>query len=198
MNSFEGAFECDADAGVTVPSSCEPCGTTRRSLRPGFCVPEPLGVNVAAAAAFGDMPIFLACATAGCAASVLGVKEGDSTLKDFFGLCEKSQHVANGELGRRGTDMASPFAGVIADEKSWLKGQVPGSFDELQCAHTITRGTGSNLLETSYKAVHSCMVLRGLQAGGSQSGWNPKGSAASHLQTSAERPRPYHSGPDAC
>jgi len=86
MNSFDGAFECDADAGVTVP--------------------EPRGVNVAAAAAFGEMPIFLACVTAGCAASVLGVKEGDSTLKDFFGT-------------------PSPFAGVIADEKSWLKGQVP-------------------------------------------------------------------------
>jgi hypothetical protein len=182
-----------------VPSSCEPCGAARRSLRPGFCVPEPRGVNVAAAAAFGDMPIFLACVAAGCAASVLGVKEGDSTLKDFFGLLEEFQHVARGRRGNgeRGTDMASPFAGVMADEKSWLKGQVPGFLDELRCAHKITRSTGSNLLETSYKAVHSCTVLRDLQAGGSQSGWNPMGSAASHLQTSAERPRPYHSGPDA-
>jgi len=86
MNSFEGAFEWEIDAGVTVPSSCEPCGAARRSLRPDFCVPEPLGVNAAAAAALGDMPIFLVCTTAGCAASVLGVNEGDSTLKDFFGL----------------------------------------------------------------------------------------------------------------
>jgi hypothetical protein len=93
MNSFDGAFECDIDAGVTVPSSCEPCGAARRSLRPGFCVPEPLGVNAAAAAALGDMPIFLACTTAGCAASVLGVKEGDSTLKDFFGLWSGFQHL---------------------------------------------------------------------------------------------------------
>lgn len=28
--------------------------------------------------------------------------------------------------GARETDTPSPFAGVIADEKSWLKGQVPG------------------------------------------------------------------------
>jgi hypothetical protein len=54
---------------------------------------------VAAAAAFGDMPIFLACVTAGCAASVLGVKEGDSTLKDFFGLLEEFQHVAKEKTG---------------------------------------------------------------------------------------------------
>ena len=99
MNSFDGAFECDADAGVTVPSSCEPCGAARRSLRPVFCVPEPRGVNVAAAAAFGEMPIFLACVTAGCAASVLGVKEGDSTLKDFFGLFEEFQHVQKKKRG---------------------------------------------------------------------------------------------------
>jgi hypothetical protein len=56
-------------------------------------------VNVAAAAAFGDMPMFLACVTAGCAASVLGVNEGDSTLKDFFGLLEEFQHVAKGRRG---------------------------------------------------------------------------------------------------
>lgn len=153
-------------------------------------------MNVAAAAAFGDMPMFLAWATAGCAASVLGVKEGDSTLKDFFGLLVEFQHVDNRENGARRTDTPSPFAGVIADEKSWLKGQVPG-YDELQEPRTITRGKGSNLLETSYKAVHSCMVLRDSLADGSQSGWNPMGNAASHLQTSAERPRPYHSGPDA-
>jgi hypothetical protein len=54
---------------------------------------------VAAAAAFGDMPIFLACVTAGCAASVLGVKEGDSTLKDFFGLLQEFQHITKGEVG---------------------------------------------------------------------------------------------------
>lgn len=71
------------DAGVTVPSSCKPCDATRRSLRPGFGVPEPRGVNAAAAAAFGDIPMFLGCVIAGCAASVFGVKEGDSTLKDL-------------------------------------------------------------------------------------------------------------------
>lgn len=91
MNSFEGAFECDVDAGVTVPSSCKPCDATRRSLRPGFCVPEPLGVNVAAAAAFGDMPMFFGCA--GCAASVLGVKEGDSTLNDLVFVLVKRNSV---------------------------------------------------------------------------------------------------------
>jgi hypothetical protein len=50
-------------------------------------------VNAAAAAALGEMPIFLACTTAGCAANVLGVKEGDSTLKDFFGLWSGFQHL---------------------------------------------------------------------------------------------------------
>lgn len=196
MNSFDGAFECDADAGVTVPSSCEPCGAARRSLRPVFCVPEPRGVNVAAAAAFGEMPIFLACVTAGCAASVLGVKEGDSTLKDFFGLFEEFQHVQKKKRGS-GNGHAQSIRWCYSGREIMVERTSSWVYDELQCAHTITRGTGSNLLETSYKAAHSCMVWLDLQADGSQSGWNPMGSAASHLQTSAERPRPYHSGPDA-
>lgn len=45
-------------------------------------LPEPRGVNVAAAAAFGDMPRFLT----GCTFPVLGVKEGESTVRDFFAL----------------------------------------------------------------------------------------------------------------
>lgn len=44
-------------------------------------------MNAAAAAALGDMPMLLAgCRLAGCAFGVLGVKDGDSTLNDFFGL----------------------------------------------------------------------------------------------------------------
>jgi hypothetical protein len=63
------------------------------------------------------MPIFFACTTAGCAASVLGVKEGDSTLKDFFGLWSGFQHLIEKEVGRR-TNTTSPFAAGMADEKS--------------------------------------------------------------------------------
>lgn len=48
-------------------------------------LPEPRGVNAAAAAAFGEMPIFAGWALAPFGVNA-GVKEGDSTLRDFFGL----------------------------------------------------------------------------------------------------------------
>ena len=48
-------------------------------------IPEPLGVKAAAVAALGEMPTLT-----GCAFPLLGVKagvkDGDSTLRDFFGL----------------------------------------------------------------------------------------------------------------
>ena len=71
-------------AGVTEPATKVLVIRFAHVLEVGNS-PESLGVKVAAAAAFGEMP-----SLAGCAAAVfgvkLGVKDGDSTLRLFFWL----------------------------------------------------------------------------------------------------------------
>jgi hypothetical protein len=83
-----------------------------------------------------------------------------------------------------GTNTPSPFAGAMADEKSWLNGHVPG-YDKLQRSWRVMEGMESDLLEISYTKVHSCTVLLDLRVGDSHSGVYPKGSASAHLQTFA-------------
>lgn len=82
-------------------------------------LPEPLGVKVAAAAAFGDMP-----SLTGCAAAVLGVKagvkDGESTLRLFFELQDLSLVLL---LQEDQTDLPSPLEAIKL--KSWLKLHVP-------------------------------------------------------------------------
>lgn len=84
MISSEGCFECEFVAGVTDPVERQWKLSSALSNEQG-ALPDPLGVKAAAAAAFGDMP-----SLAGCAFVVVGVKfgvkAGDSTLRDFFGL----------------------------------------------------------------------------------------------------------------
>lgn len=78
MKSPDSSFECEGAAGVTDPVEDEPrrcCAGLPERL------PDPRGVNVAAAAALGEMPTLT-----GTALPVFGVKEGDSTLRDFFEL----------------------------------------------------------------------------------------------------------------
>jgi hypothetical protein len=73
--------------------------------------PEPRGVNVAAIAALGEIPIFFA----GCTFTDFGVKAGDSTFKDFLSLMKS---VWNLQTHARGTHALNPFEAI--DPKSWL------------------------------------------------------------------------------
>lgn len=52
-----------------------------------FNVPDPRGVNAAAVADFGDIPMALViCELAGVALLGRGVNDGDATFSDFFPL----------------------------------------------------------------------------------------------------------------
>ncbi len=73
-------------------------------------------MKVAAAAALGEMPIVDGCTFVVLGVKV-GVKEGESTLSDFFWL-SKLSYGCTSQQGK--TDMLSiPFAGTVL-LKSWL------------------------------------------------------------------------------
>jgi len=83
MNSFDGTLECEPPAGVTEPALVS--NKLQQHVIPAG-IPEPRGVKLAAAAAFGDRPrLFVGCAFAVFGVNV-GVNEGESTLRLFFWL----------------------------------------------------------------------------------------------------------------
>lgn len=118
MKSPEEPFECETPAGVTEPAKGQ---YSYVRLSAALSLPEPLGVNAAAAAAPDDIPTLLT----GCATARFGVKEGDSTLRLFLGLT-RTQHIYTLLPTKMWTNMTSPpFVAIDNDPKSWFHGHVP-------------------------------------------------------------------------